>query len=513
MGVYFPATYEALAVQAVERHNFIAIRGDNSDRTMYYYDGRTYSNDTAAMLDIVSQQEAIMYREAKQGKGTTLEHYNIVEVTEAYTKKGDPKGKLVQSPALQRQVMAGQNRPIEIEPTSQTIRRILETAKGKSPIRQIGQGTERKLCMSDCVIEISKTGVKVLEHSPDMIFTSYLDINYNMNRAEFEPLIKEFKTFILQWANGNKKQAAVLTQIMGTVLRNETGAGRMFFLVNEHNDETGAGNGKTTYLNAIKGMLGETKFSTLTLEQVAKGNHELAAIVGKATNISDDESRTFIDKTGLIKSIVSGTTISINPKGEPTYTAMITATLMLACNKLPKINDTTQGMKDRVIAVPFGARFRNTDKEISLETMTAKFSTPQGRRALLEIAIGGLLEILKNGYVLDTKTQDFTARYFKDNSRDVDNVLTYIEDMQFENGAEYFIGKATEAEYQKYHKWALDNGRKPVGSNEFIPSVCERTGLIKGRGYITVNVWNNYKQEPTRKQVTMFKEAGRNDTD
>ena len=454
---------------------------------LYIYDGRIYSNYEPHLLEAIRIQEPMMYRECKNSGGTAA-HHNIVLTAEATTKEGNPKGILALSPALKNDILEGQNKSIYLEEFH--LERIAKGIKRISPIKTIGQETEGKLCLDDCVIEFNKNGVIEHPHSPERIFTSFISIKYKTPAWEYQNYYNRFNGFILDWANGNKGRARLLKQVMGACIRNEQGAGKLFLIINETNDFKGAGNGKSTFKIMIESLVGHGKYSGLSLEKIAKDNHELANIVGKFVNYADDNSDVYIENSGVIKSIATGATIAINPKGQPTYTAMVTTTLIVNCNDLPRFRDTSQGMRDRFIVIPFGARFRGVAGiEIEESEMRAMFNSELGRRALLEIAIEGLIDLLKNGYVLDDATQAFTDSGFEENTTSVDNVLAYIIYMEDsirvdENDItawRYWFGKSIPDEYRNYALWCEENGYKKVTNANFSKSFYKHRHQYDGK--------------------------------
>ena len=153
---------------------------------------------------------------------------------------------------------------------------------------------------------------------------------------------------MLDWANNDSQIERLLRQVIGATIQQDVGSGKAFVLTNE-----AAGNGKSTFLNLVVSFLGLPNIATVSLQAMAKDSHQAAALVGKFANIVDDMSGDFVGDISTFKTLCTGGYAVINPKHVKPYTVRLTATCILCCNKIPRIGDTTNGLNDRLVIVPF----------------------------------------------------------------------------------------------------------------------------------------------------------------
>ena len=139
--------------------------------------------------------------------------------------------------------------------------------------------------------------------------------------------------------------------------------------------------------------------------------------------------------------------------------------------EVPKIGDSSGGMQDRLVIIPFNARFRGAEGEIRGHEMNAMISRPGFRRALLQIAIEGLIDSLNHGYVMGEAAAAATREYLSENALDTDSVLAFLTATEGEtDGGEWVAvwdGERPADVYKQYAAWALTNGRRAVSSNRF----------------------------------------------
>lgn len=130
-------------------------------------------------------------------------------------------------------------------------------------------------------------------------------------------------------------------------------------------------NGKSTYLDCLKAMVGSSGVMTSNLGTLAGnsdgGRFGVSNIVGVSLiTCEDSDSGAYIRDNSRLKSIISHDTISVERKGETMFDYTPHALIVCAANDLPKTKDKGQAWLDRNIYVPFTGEFRgdNDDKTI-----------------------------------------------------------------------------------------------------------------------------------------------------
>jgi putative DNA primase/helicase len=115
---------------------------------------------------------------------------------------------------------------------------------------------------------------------------------------------------------------------------------------------SGAGsNGKTTLLNCFKMVLGEKNVSSISVADLKGFNASL--LEDKLANIMEEEAPSCFKDTGPLKKVTGNSPITVQRKYENGYSMTNRAKVIMSYNKVPYLGDTTEGMKRRLLVVPF----------------------------------------------------------------------------------------------------------------------------------------------------------------
>jgi len=475
--------------RVVKRHNIkIVVSTDGSVRTPYYFDGRIYRQGKEDIANLVGCEEAHIYREWKTGVSSEL-HDAIGLMVET---SDNPK-KVVGSRYKQR-IMNGENFEIFLNFTEclKACKRIIPLA----PTAVIGQGTDGLLCLADCILKITEDGVMARDHTPEAFFISFLDINYNVRGREYVQNLKRYMGYVNDWADNDPMTAKLICQILGAVIRQGEGAGKCFVLCNPS-----GGNGKSTFLNSIIKFVGQENISGTALQAMGKDSHQAAEMAGKFANIIDEMSANYVGDISFLKTSVTGGYASINHKNIRPYIAKVTATTIIACNEIPTIGDKSGGLGSRLCIMPFTGNFRGKRDEISSVKMEDFFSDPMTRRAMLEIAIKGLIGTLEDGYVIPKSAEELTKNFLIDNLMEVDSAFRYIDYMEEDNilGMKCWDGAVSRIIFTGYEEWCKERKITSVPHNKFTERFKKHRGAyydlkdfkIKGQdgGYVRGKRW------------------------
>ncbi len=143
--------------------------------------------------------------------------------------------------------------------------------------------------------------------SPEHVITNKIDWDYNPH-AYFD-LTDEVLNNI---ACDDPAIRSLLEEMVGYCLFRRNELGKAFIL-------TGSGsNGKSTFLNMMKTMLGKKNHSSLGLKKLGE-RFKPTMLFGKLANIGDDISDAFVADTEDFKKIVTGETIEGEHKGVDSF--------------------------------------------------------------------------------------------------------------------------------------------------------------------------------------------------
>lgn len=169
-----------------------------------------------------------------------------------------------------------------------------------------------------------------------------------------------FEKFLDEITVGRDDMKQVILEFMGYALANGACLAEKALIL------YGSGaNGKSTFLDVLKGLAGSDNYSSLSL--TALGNDTKRQLVdGKLFNIGEETNVRALGDSEVFKTMVTGGEIDVKKLYTQPYTIKNRCKLIMACNELPKSSDRSDGLYRRMLLVPFDAKFtdRNKDPEI-----------------------------------------------------------------------------------------------------------------------------------------------------
>ena len=194
--------------------------------------------------------------------------------------------------------------------------------------------------------------------------TIVTDVIYNhtiMTNAELELYEKEKRIgwkFLEDISCSNEKVKQVICECLGCMLAPKNTFGKIFIWYG-----SGA-NGKSVLVKVMKAIMGDL----LTNANILRINDRftLSRAYKGVANVTDDVGITTIKETGLLKSIVDGSSIEIDRKYLDPIDWVPDSQFIMCCNDLPRIQDTTKGMIRRLAFIPFDLELRENQIDYDL---------------------------------------------------------------------------------------------------------------------------------------------------
>ncbi len=264
------------------------------------------------------------------------------------------------------------------------------------------------------------------------------------------PLWTQTINGILPATGESDKRQLVLQEFMGYSLLPDCRFQKMFAAVGD------GGNGKTTVMKTWQAMLGEANFSSVPLE-VLGNEHRQFSLKGKLVNFSAEFPYLGRVNEGMLKSLVSGEEIEVNRKFKPPVKIRPYAKLVVHSNEMPQIQDPTEGTWDRIIAMLFGQRIRDTTKDDKDRVGRLKAELP----GIFNYAVTGLKRLLNQGHFTHC---DNCAAFLKQHRTECDTVRQFVfgccvKDPKRETYSEPL--------YNVYKLYTESTGRKPLAMPHF----------------------------------------------
>lgn len=294
---------------------------------------------------------------------------------------------------------------------------------------------------------------KLLPVSPDFVFCNRIPHNYNVNASRYEVVDK----FLSDLVCDNAECVKLLWQMIGYTFCRKNFTQEFFFIL-------GAGcNGKSTFLNFMKFLIGADNTSYLTIEDM-KENFNLPLLKNKLLNIGDDIENEYVEKVGALKKAVTGEAILAGGKYKDKEPMKFYGKLLFSGNSIPPMNDKTNGMKRRINVLPFLNNFSdNPDVNIS-----ERLEKEEVAEYAIKVGIDYLIDLLN---AKEFVKPDIVKEATEDYNRKNNPVIEFIEEYP-----KTIKEKVTTIVYMEYQNFCKDCGYRPLGRNGFYEA-------MKGQGY------------------------------
>lgn len=218
--------------------------------------------------------------------------------------------------------------------------------------------SERYLNFKNGILD--KVENKFLPKDPKHFFRYCLDFNYDPSASS--PL---FDKFLSDVSCGDEEIAQCLSEFGGYALSGEEYRYHNALILN------GLGaNGKSKYIELLGLLAGEGNYSSLGIKDIADSN-SARLMEGRLFNAADETPVDALRKyTELFKKITAGGAVKAHKKYVDSYEFKNRAKIIFACNEMPGIPGTDDGIARRLIIVPFNASFRGQrDNKFILDQM------------------------------------------------------------------------------------------------------------------------------------------------
>lgn len=213
---------------------------------------------------------------------------------------------------------------------------------------------------------INVVTLEVLDNSPDLYLLNGLD--YPIDTSGTLPRRHiQFMDDILS----DSRQ--FITEYIGYMFKRTYNPFQTFVIISG-----GAGTGKSTLLNIITQLIGgKEKVSPMSLQELATDKFAPFSLVDKFANIRSDISSFMISKTDIIKQVTGDDTITVERKGEQSFSYRNHAKLLYTANVAPLLADD-MGIQRRALLIKINGRvFSDRDHTTSFDYAPYMKELPQ----------------------------------------------------------------------------------------------------------------------------------------
>lgn len=290
--------------------------------------------------------------------------------------------------------------------------------------------------------------------SPEIIITN--KINWDYNPAAYSELVDKTLDRI---ACNDKEVRMLLEEAIGYCMYRRNELGKAFILIGDRS------NGKSTFLDMVKTMLGDENIASLDLKELGD-RFKTAELFGKLANIGDDIGDEFIANAAVFKKLVTGDRISVERKGQDPFEFNNYSKMMFSTNNIPRIKDKTGAVQRRLTIIPFDAKFSQDDPDFD-PYVKYKLREQECIEYLILIGIKGLKRVIENHkFTKSIRVEQELEEYEETNNP----IIGFFKEV----GIDEIENEPTKDVYKKYQEYCLANNLQPMSNIEFSKQVKKK---------------------------------------
>lgn len=263
---------------------------------------------------------------------------------------------------------------------------------------------------------------------------------------------------------GDSAIRALLEECIGYCFYRRNELGKAFILTGDKS------NGKSTFLDCVKAILGEKNISALDLKELGD-RFNTSMMFGKLANIGDDIGDDFLQgsQVSIFKKIVTGNRIKAERKGQDPFEFNPFIKLLFSANDIPRMKDKTGAVLRRLVIIPFNATFGKSDPDYD-PFIKYKLIQKDSMEYLIRLGIEGLKRVIINDeFTKSTKVQNQLNEYEEENNP----IIAFIAD----SGIDMIENEPTNEVYKRYQVFCADNAMTPMSNIVFSKQINKRLGF------------------------------------
>lgn len=310
------------------------------------------------------------------------------------------------------------------------------------------------------------TTMKMRNYSKDDIIQNIIPHEWNQF-AEF-PLVD---VTLRKLAANDPTIELNLTEFMGLCLYRSNELAFFPMLLGKKGKN--ASNGKSTYINMVRSMLGKGNSSSLSFNDLGK-NFAKCRIAGMLANLGDDISSKKIDANSLetVKKAATGDRIFCDVKNSSGFEFDSYCTFIFSSNKMPNFESEDEGLNRRMFPIRFNGHFSRDDPDFD-PRISKKLSSEAACQRMLVRAVEGLRRCIENNGPTPNAE---SVQMLEDIKVFNNNILQWMKEE--DKSQDDFIGCVPSAIYSEYHDWCVNAGiRNSFGLPGFGRMLTELFGI------------------------------------
>lgn len=263
---------------------------------------------------------------------------------------------------------------------------------------------------------------------------------------------------------GDATIRSLLEECIGYCFYRRNELGKAFILTGDKS------NGKSTFLDVLKHILGEGNISALDLKELGD-RFSTSMMFGKLANIGDDIGDDFLQgsQVSIFKKVVTGNRIKAERKGQDPFEFNPYIKLLFAANDIPRMKDKTGAVLRRLVIIPFNASFSKNSPDYD-PFIKYKLIEQSSIEYLIQLGIAGLKRVIENDeFTKSEKVQNQLDEYEEENNP----IIAFIAD----TGVDMIENEPTNEVYKRYQVFCAENSMTPMSNIVFSKQINKRLGL------------------------------------
>lgn len=264
---------------------------------------------------------------------------------------------------------------------------------------------------------------------------------------------------------------ALLEECIGYCFYRRNELGKAFVLTGDKN------NGKSTFLDIVKTILGDKNISALDLKELGD-RFSTSMMFGKMANIGDDIGDDFLQgsQVSIFKKIVTGNRIKAERKGQDPFEFNPFIKLLFSANDIPRMKDKTGAVLRRLVIIPFNARFSKYMSDgVTIDPdfdpfIKYKLIQKDSIEYFIKLGVEGLKRVITNNeFTNSEKVQKQLDEYEEENNP----IVAFIAD----TGVDMIENEPTADVYKRYQVFCANNAMTPMSNIVFSKQINKRLGF------------------------------------
>lgn len=306
---------------------------------------------------------------------------------------------------------------------------------------------------------------RMIPFTPNLVITNKIDWDYNPNAYS-----ELADTVLNRLACNDREIRLLLEECIGYCFYRRNERGKAFILTGTK------ANGKSTFLDCIKTILGVDNISALELKEFGD-RFSTAMMFGKLANLSDDIADDFLQGSQIstFKKVVTGNRIKGERKGQDPFEFEPYVKIIASANDIPRTKDRTGAVLRRLVIIPFNASFEptlpdgspnpNYDPEIKY-----RLFEQESIEYLIKVGIKGLQRVLTTNRFTEPEVVKEALTGYEEDNNPILGFIAQTEIDEIEN-------EPTPNVYKLYQVYCAENGMNAMGANEFTKQICKRLNM------------------------------------